>query len=479
MPSPKPDSKLYLAIDQGGHASRAMIFDYQGQLITEHHCKITTKRPASDRVEHDANEMVSSIARAINNALAQLGDSSRHIVAAGMATQRSNIVCWNRETGAAISPIISWQDRRAREWSQQFTACRDRIHEITGLYPTAHYGFSKLKWCLDNIPEVETARKNGTLAWGPMSSYLCYRLLVERPFVVDPVNASRTLFWDIHSKDWSDELLEMFSLPHGCLPQCVPSTHHFGTVKSGSHSIPMNIVTGDQSAALFANGRLEQDTAYITVGTGAFVLRVTGNQPVTSSRLLSSIVLQNDSGTIYALEGTVNGAASALSWILDKTRLHKEMDKLPEWLLTDCDPPLFLNGVSGLGTPLWRPDFTSSFIGNGDDRHKVVAVIESIVFLLQLNLEEMLVSLTPPKKIVIGGGLSRFDGLCIRLANISGLPVYRLDTHENTALGLAYLVAGCPASWPTRIGNHCFEPSPAPSLASRYTRWKKALMDAV
>jgi len=480
---PPPDStsgqKLYLAIDQGGHASRALVFDHQGQLITEDQYEIGTTRPDFDRVEHDAEEMVKSIKNVINHVIGKLGTSSNNIVAAGLATQRSNIVCWNRKTGAPLSPIISWQDRRAYKWIEQYTAHKEDIHSITGLYPNAHYGVGKLKWCLDNIPEVSSSYSEGNLAWGPMSSFLCHRLLDEKPFVADPVNASRTLLWDISRNDWSIELLNLFELPQGCLPRCVPSNYHFGTLSTGAHSIPMKIVTGDQSAALFAGGELEQNVAYITIGTGAFIFCLTGQQPIKSSRLLSSVVIRNDTDSIYALEGTVNGAGSALSWISIKTGLYRKIEKLSEWLFHDCSPPLFLNGVSGLGTPFWRPYFTPSFIGDGEDWEKAVAVIESIVFLLQLNLEEMRTSLPPPEKIIIGGGLSRFDGLCDRLANLSGLPVYRSEMHENTALGLAYLLADRPASWPTQTGNHYFTPTETLSLQNRYKLWKKALLAAV
>lgn len=472
--------QLYLAIDQGGHASRALVFDRQGQLIAEAQCEIDTIHPALDRVEHDPDEMVASIKSAVKNVVSKLGTASKNIVAAGLATQRSNIVCWNRRTGTALSSIISWQDRRAYKWLEQFSDYKDRIHHITGLYPNAHYGVSKLKWCLENIPQVYALHKKGDLAWGPMSSFLCHRLLDEKPFVTDPVNASRTLLWDIHHNNWSDELFRIFNIPTGGFPTCVPTCYRFGTLSSEGNSIPMTIVTGDQSAALFAGGEPQQQTAYITIGTGAFISRITSQQPVKSSRLLSSIVIQNNEVSTYALEGTVNGAGSALSWVAMKTGLHKKIDNLSEWLIRDCNPPLFLNGISGLGTPLWCPYFTSSFIGDGEDWEKAVAVIESIVFLLQLNLEEMRKSLASPEKIIIGGGLSRFDGLCQRLANVSGLPVYRPEMHENTALGLAYILADRPAAtWPSQTSSLCFMPVETPPLNNRYRLWKKALMAAV
>ena len=139
--------KLYLAIDQGGHASRALVFNGQGHVITENQCEIGTLYSAYDRVEHDPFKMVSSIRTVVKNVIEKLGPASARIIKAGLATQRSSIVCWDRENGSPLTPIISWQDRRAQDWVEQFSAHGDDIHKITGLYPNAHYGFSKLKWC--------------------------------------------------------------------------------------------------------------------------------------------------------------------------------------------------------------------------------------------------------------------------------------------------------------------------------------------
>jgi len=474
-----PSSSYYLAIDQGGHASRAIVFDRYGHLVAGDQCKIRINHHTDDWIEYDPEELLASIINSIHNAIGKVGEISGDIVAAGLATQRSNIICWDRQTGVPLSPIISWQDRRAYKWLEKFSSYNDRIHTITGLYPNAHYGVSKLRWCLDNLPAVKEAHKNGTLMWGPMSSFLCRRLLDEETSVADPVNASRTLLWDIASNDWSQELLELFDLPPECLPACVPSDYHFGTLEAGPCSMPMTIVTGDQSAALYAAGRPKPEYAYITIGTGAFIARITGHQPVISSRLLSSIVNKTGETPLYALEGTVNGAGSALSWVSIKTGLYQKMEQLPRWLAHNSNPPLFLNGVSGLGTPVWKPHFPPAFIGDGEDWEKVVAVIESIVFLLQLNLEEMCKSVPLPERINIGGGLSRFDGLCARLANISGIPVHRSNMHENTALGLAYLLADFPSTWPDRSTDHVFDPVKTPSLYDRYMKWKRALYTAI
>lgn len=473
--------KYYLTIDQGGHATRALVIDESGVVVAQGFEDVTTQHPRPGWVEYDPRQLLSSVYRAVDKALAALGDRRKEIVSAGLATQRSTIVCWDRISGEPLSPIISWQDRRAAEWIRQFYTYDDEIHRATGLFVTAHYGVSKLHWCLHNIPAVRGAHQSGNLMWGPLASFLLYQLSGRRVHAVDPANASRTLLWNYHTQDWDESLLDLFGLPSEPLPQCVPSIHEFCRIAVGGVEMPLNVMTGDQSAALYAHGRPDAQTAYVNIGTGAFIQRISGGNADYSPRLLTSIVLQHENDASYVLEGTVNGAGSALVEIerslgLDEALAERE---LPKWLDESNNPPLFINGVAGLGSPFWTANLPSRFIGDGGPADKLVAVAESIVFLIQANLEEMSEIFVPPKRLVATGGLARVDGICQRLANLSGHAVHRPGECEATARGTAYLLAGMPANWPDPPGTRIFEAQDEPLLRERYDRWRGELSTAL
>lgn len=472
-PAP-PDDALYLAIDQGGHASRALVFDGQGRIIASDFQPIEITHPNDSWAEHDPAQLIISLHTAISNTMHRLGERGRDVIAAGLATQRSSVVCWDKHSGAALSPVISWQDRRAHEWLQQFTEYREKIHQSTGLFLSAHYGASKLRWCLDHLPAVQAAYQNGTLACGPLASFALFHLLEKHPLLADPANASRTLLWNIKTRDWDDGLLALFGVPRAILPRCVPTRHGFGHLHAGGHTIPLTIATGDQSAALFGFGQPQPDTVYINIGTGAFMQRTTG-QHYTHPRLLTSIVLQEDQQTTYTLEATINGAGSALDWASKTLGRRDTATQLAAWLTNECVPPLFLNGVSGLGAPFWMPDFTSRFIGEGEPWKKIVAVAESIVFLLYTNLTEMEATCSPAQKIIISGGLAALDGLCQRLADLSGLPVQRPAECEATVRGTAFLLVGGAAAWPGAGITINFVPTENLPLAQRFKLWREAM----
>ncbi len=463
---------LTLAIDQGTHASRALVLDPTGRILASGVREIGLTHPQPDWAEQDGEEVVASILDAVAQAVARLGARKSEIACAGLASQRSNVVCWDRQTGRTLSPIFSWQDRRAHRWISSLEAAHgDAVHRKTGLYLSPHYGASKLRWALDHLPAVRAALEAGTLAWGPMASFLAFRLLKERPLLAEPQCAARTQLWNLHERDWDPGLLALFGLPQGCLPRSVPTIHAWGTLEACGLSVPLTAVNGDQSAAVFAFGWPEEDCAYVNIGTSAFVQRALTRTPGHVPRQLTGIILADRDVTVYMVEGNVNGAGTALDWLEQTQGIRNVTAQLPAWLARVEPPPLFLNGIAGLGGPFWNADFDSRFEGEGEPWQKAVAVVESIAFLLQANIDHMARFVPLARRIRVSGGVSQLDGLCRRLASVSGLPVHRRDDPEASARGIAFLAAGRPAAWNIAPVADTFEPMPDPALSERYRRW--------
>ncbi len=464
-----------LSLDQGGHASRALVFDQHGQLKASAQCVIRTRTQGRLRVEHAPGALVHSLQRAAESALRRLPRRAE-VAAAALATQRSSIACWDRRDGRPLSPVISWQDRRAAHRVGSLAPYTQEIRELTGLVLSPHYGASKLAWCLEHLAEVRRARREGHLAAGPLASFIVANLLEELPCVADPVNGGRTQLLDVRKGTWSPRLCEIFGVPVEVLPDCVPNAYGFGHLEAGGRRIPLTVVMGDQPAALFALGTPRPDTAYMNIGTGAFVQRLSSADV---PGLLRSLIWHSATEAQYALEGTVNGAGAALQWYATRSHLPLPalLRLLPAWLVAVREPPLFLNGVGGLAAPFWRPLFRPRFIGRGDMREEMVAILESVVFLLMENLELMRGSDTPLRRIVVTGGHAQIGGLCQKLADLSGLPVVRPELHEATALGIARLTGGISA--PPTEPEVSFTPADDVALRRRYTRWREAMRAAL
>jgi len=466
-----------LAIDQGGQSSRALVFAADGRTLCAARRSVSETRPGVGRVEQDPEEIVRSIEDVLREVRGH--PSAGTIKRAGLATQRSSVVCWDRGSGEALTPVLSWQDTRAADRMAPLQTRRAEIRRLTGLFPSAHYGASKLAWCFEYVPAVRRAHAAGRLACGPLASFLVFRLTRERTFAIDPANASRTLLWNVTTRDWEPVLLEAFGVPRDALPACRPTRGRFGTLAplgpSGSESraIPLEIVQGDQPAALFAWGEPCADTLFANVGTGAFLQRPLEGPGPELERLLTSVVYADETHVRKVVEGTVNGAGSALAWFAERLGVSDWNDRLPVWLDAVLDPPLFIGGPSGLGSPFWAT-LEPHMIGGGDDAARMVAVLESVVFLMFANIEAMRERLASPRRIVISGGLANLDGLCARLAALTRLPVERPVVREATALGLGYLLSGVVS--PAADG-HAFEPvrdEGSVALRARYDRWREA-----
>ena len=469
---------LFLVLDQGGHASRALVFDANGKLLAAAQKQIATVHPGPSRVEHNPMALLTSVTHVCKSVMRQLGPRHKHIQAAGLATQRSTLVCWDRQTGQALSPVISWQDRRAARHLASLAPYGTRVHDITGLVLSPHYGASKLAWCFKNLKPVHRALQQERLVAGPLASFILANLLTEKPLLVDPVNASRTLLWDYRRLGWSDELLKLFRIPAWILPSCVPNKYPFGHLRLGTQGIPLTVVTGDQPAALYAGGEPESDSIYVNLGTGAFIQRLYGDTPPQVPGLLGSVLWQEQDRALYVLEGTVNGAGSALTWLRERLGISGKhmLTSMPAWLASESDVPLFLNGISGLGSPYWVADLHSRFIGRGTAMQKMLAVVESVVFLVCVNLERMRAIGILPRRIVVSGGLAQWEGICERLAALSGLPVHRPAQHEATATGLAWLLG---ARQRASVKTQVFMPRNAAPLKRRYADWRAAMETAL
>ena len=262
------------------------------------------------------------------------------------------------------------------------------------------------------------------------------------------------------------------------LPRATGTTDDFGTLACGERNVPVVVCNGDQSVVPFAAGPLDFDAVYINLGTGAFVLRPT-TEALHAPPLLTSVIRADAEHFDFVLEGSVNGAGAALDWL--ERHQGAAADRLLALLddedLADEGAPFFLNGVAGLASPFWRPDFQSSFVGEGSDMQQCRAVLESVAFLIKANLDEMDRHRPAPERLVASGGLAENRLLCRMLACLSESPVDRSSDREATSRGLGFLVAGGPSEFRGPPVER-IEPEPDQRLLARYLKWLALMQEA-
>lgn len=455
-----------LILDQGGQSARALRLDASTR-VTARARRLVRPVLAGGRAEQDAEELAEATAAALDELLkATAGLAPPR--AAALTCQRATIVCWDRSTGRALSPAIGWQDTRGGEYLRALPPrLRQQIAARTGMRCSPHYGAVKLRWCLDHLPAVRGAARSGRLVCGPLASFLAARLLVDAPALSEPTIASRTLLWNRHSSSWDEELLAAFQLPEQALPALAPSRCRHGMLRQAPQ-VPLELISGDQACVPWALGPPAPDTVWVNFGTGAFVQRWLPVPPTAETPLLTS---PSPTGEGVLLEGTVNGCATAIDWLCRKHQL--EPAAALQAAAEEQDPPLFLNTIGGLGSPFWHSGLPAQFIGAGSATARLRAVMESVLFLVQANLEQ-LAKAGRIRQIVLCGGWARSPLLRHLAAGLFDGELRWLSEPEATGRGAATLLSAGPAPMDKSVT----VPVPAVpdrALRQRYRRWREAL----
>ncbi|RDE24272.1 hypothetical protein DV711_01395 [Motiliproteus coralliicola] len=475
------DAPLYLVLDQGGGSSRALLFDHSGNERGRAQQPVQTQYPGPDQVEQSPHELLHSLQHCVDRLLSSLTEPQRRRVRSwGLACQRSNLLGLERHSGQPLTPVLSWQDLRAKRsivWTPSLTRL---VNQRTGLFPSDHHGVSKIRWCLQQ-PGLRAAAERAELLFSPLSAYLAAGLCSTQsnplgPLRLDHSCAQRTLLWNRQTLDWDHQLLQQFGIPRQILPSLAHCEDDWGLLRWRELTIPGRFVGGDQGCALFGQGRPKPQHLNLNLGTGAFISLALEELPPHQHRLLTSLASSSRQQTHWMLEGTVNGAASALQW------LQREQPKIDLATLQQrplpLNPGLFLNAVCGLGSPFWDSRVLSRFIDCDNDADRYGAVIESILFLIGENLQAIPATLARPEQINLSGGLSQLPGLAQRLADLTQLPVNLIEQPEATARGLAFILARRPDSWKPSAQQR-LQPCASAPLQQRYQRWQQLVRQAL
>ncbi len=444
--------KFVLALDQGTTSTRAIVFDEQGETAAFAQRELGQIYPKAGWVEHDPNEIISSVYYVLHEVVKSLGVDSAGIEAIGITNQRETVVAWDERTGKPLYNAIVWQCRRSADECGRLieAGCDKLIYDKTGLMPDAYFSATKIKWILDNVPAAKEAEKAGSLRFGTIDTYLMYILSGGGIYATDYTNASRTMLFNIHKKEWDSDLLQLFAVKRETLPAVYPSGHIYGVIGKDifGREVPVCAVMGDQQSALFGQRCFSRGAMKCTFGTGCFLLCNTGGESVASKRgLITTLAADADGLPCYALEGSVFTGGSAVQWLRDEMRIISSAAESETAALKVADSggvyvvPAFV----GLGAPYWDSDARGTICGitRGTSREHIIrATLESIAYQCfdVIHAIERDTGIKP-ERLTVDGGACANNLLMQFLADISGCELVRPHIIETTALGAAMLAA--------------------------------------
>lgn len=489
-------SKDYImSIDQGTTSSRAVLFNHKGEIVGTGQQEFEQFFPKPGWVEHDANEIWTSVLACMAAALRKADVEASQVAGIGITNQRETAVVWDRNTGKPIYKAIVWQSRQTADICAEL---KEQGHEElfrkkTGLLVDAYFSGTKVKWILDNVEGAREKAENGDLMFGTIDTWLVYKLSGGAAHITDYSNASRTLMYNIYDLEWDQELLDILTVPKSMLPEVRQSSevyantvnyHFFG------HEVPIAGIAGDQQAALFGQACFEKGMAKNTYGTGCFMLMNTGEEGVVSDHgLLTTLAWGIDGKVEYALEGSIFVAGSAIQWLRDGLKLLNTSPESEQYATSveSTDGVYMVPAFVGLGTPYWDTDARGAIFGltRGTTKaHLIRATLESLAYqtkdVVDVMIEDAGIEL---KTLRVDGGVVANDFLMQFQSDILDVPVERPVVQETTALGAAYLAGLAVGFWESKeeiakqwqIDRTFTKDMPAEQSENLYAGWQKAV----
>ncbi len=442
----KKRNKFILAIDQGTTSTRALLFDRDGNIVYKSQQEIQCLFPSDGWVEQNALDVWLSVLDVINDCLAKTNLTYDNIDCLGLTNQRETTIVWDKNTGMPVYNAIVWQSRQSLEICNTWEKYKEVIHEKTGLVLNPYFSASKIRFILDHIKDGQKRADNGELLCGTIDTWILYKLSQGKIFKTDITNASRTMFFNINTLKWDEELLKIFNIPKCMLAEVVPSSHYFGNATILSKDLKICGVAGDQQAALFGQNCFEIGESKNTYGTGCFMLMNIGEKPILSKNgLLTTVAWQIGDKVVYALEGSVFIGGACIQWLRDEMRMFKKASDSENYA-TNVDTELGVYVVPafvGLGAPYWDDECRGGVFGltrATKKEHFIRATLNSIALQSKDLVKAMEKECHKELKVLkVDGGATANNYLMQYQADILHCKVMLPHCLETTALGAAYL----------------------------------------
>ena len=437
-----------LAIDAGTTGITVLILDREAAICKKYYKEFTQYYPQPGWVEHDGEEIWDVTYKLIQSAFQDY--SPKDCAGIGITNQRETTLIWNRKTGQPIFNAIVWQCRRTHEICKnlQQAGNEDIFRKKTGLVLDSYFSGTKIKWLLDNVEGAREKADKGNLAFGTIDSWLLWKLTNGAIHATDYTNASRTMVFNIDTKKWDEELLQILTIPSNLLPDVKNSSGEFGKTDKQlfGEAIPITGVAGDQQAALYGQGCFEKGTSKCTYGTGCFLLTNTGDEQINStSGLLTTMACNAEGKPIYALEGSVFIGGAVIQWLRDELQIlsHASESEKMALAVEDSNGVIIVPAFTGLGAPYWDMNARGIITGisRGVNRNHIVrAALEGIAFQVHDLLDSISKDLDGNISVLqVDGGAVANNFLMQFQADILQIKIDRPKNIESTALGAGML----------------------------------------
>lgn len=491
-----------IAIDQSTSSTKAMLFDEACRLCGRSNADHRQYYPQQGYAEHDAEEIYQNMVKAIRQLLDEAGlhpdDSGDNHFSLAITNQRETVVVWNKATGKPIHRAIVWQDTRGAELCRQLRehGMAELVFRKSGLLIDPNFSASGVKWLLDHVEGARQQAEKGELLMGTIDAWLVWKLTGGKTFATDTTNASRTMLFNLHTMDWDDDLLKLFTIPRCMMPQVLPCDAVYGeTSVEGTFAQPIQIagVLGDSHGALVGQMCFTPGSGKVTYGTGSSVMVNIGEQPLTApAGLVTSVGFSALGKHFYGYEGNIYSTGATLKWICDQLKLigHPGEMEAEATSVSNSGGVYIVPAFAGLGAPWWKPDAKAAIVGMTfatTRAHVLRAALESIAYQIK-DLLDVMARATGGRlqEICADGGPTKNRFLMQFQADLLATPVVCTEVEDASALGAVIMNGFARSLWHSfdevvtlRKVSRVITPHPALDIQTLYAGWRQAVNQVI
>lgn len=489
-----------IAIDQSTSATKAMLFSEQCELLHRVNIEHQQFYPQTGWVEHDAEEIYQNTIEAIRCLLKEEDVNGGKVsYSLAITNQRETVVVWNKHTGKPVYRAVVWQCQRGAAICKDL---KDRgygplVQQKSGLLIDPYFSASGAKWILDNVDGARQMAESGELLMGTIDSWLIWKLTAGRNHLTDYTNASRTMLFNIHTLDWDDELLNLFTIPRSMMPGAMPCDSIFGeTTIENLFRTPIQIagVLGDSHGALTGQMCFEPGMGKVTYGTGSSVMVNIGEEAIAAPEgLVTSVGFSALGKVYYAFEGNIHCTGATIKWMVEKLGLVDSFHQIETLAASvkDNDGVYLVPAFTGLGAPWWRPEAKAAIWGmtlNTGKAHVLRAGLESIAYQVK-DLVDMMTAQAGIglKGLRVDGGPTKNQFLMQFQADMLQTVINRSEIEEASALGAVVMNGFARKKWTVfqeasalRTVDNCITPCmKKEELECLYSGWREAVKKVI
>eukprot|EP00124_Ichthyophonus_hoferi_P000109 Ihof_evm29s3 gene=Ihof_evmTU29s3 len=379
------------SLDQGTKGTRFTLFRARSGGEIEYSFQADHRQilPQNGWVEQNATEIWENSKMCIEECLLRVDEFER-IKAIGIASQRSAVIIWNKNTGKPLYNAIPWTDARTGAICRG-KGDREKYREISGLPLGKAFCAPKLQWLIENVKGLKEKLESGEALFGTMDSWLVWNLTggcEGGVHVTDVSNAGHTFLMNIRTCKWDPVLCEAFGIPMKCLPEIRSSSEIYGYYKTDDgYKVPIAGVMANQQASLLGQACLEPGQAKVTFRTGCFIMVNTGTTPLISANgMLTTPAYQlgPNAPVTYTLESYIGGNAGyAAAWLRDNLNIIDSTYGLEQKArqVPDNGGVYFVPAFNGVYADRWYEDARAALVGMTmftNSSHVCRAVIEAV-----------------------------------------------------------------------------------------------------